>query len=101
MKTLLIIGAKGSGKSSAAQVAAQIAMQHHGADSVLHELDDNTTRSTQFTREAIRIVVKTTPSRGKVPATRVLNMDHFARHPRGRAVTFAIREAVDACLAAH
>lgn len=105
-KVLLIIGEQGSGKTCAALVAKQIAEQHHGADVTL--LDEGESRPRpRLTKPApgtagnqLTIFVKAPNSDTRIRAFRVINLAYFTRYPRGKALTFAIREAVDACLAA-
>ncbi|OVE45608.1 hypothetical protein [Chromobacterium violaceum] len=107
-KVLLITGDKGSGKSRAARVAAQIAEQHH--DAQVNVIDDERASEQTLKRaltngasgpKRILIVVKNPNQHLRVRADRVINLDRFSRYPGGRAVTFAIREAVDGCLAAN
>ncbi|GAB2885245.1 hypothetical protein GCM10027202_12300 [Microvirgula curvata] len=97
---LLIVGEQGSGKTCAARVAAQIAEQHHHA--VAQVLDGEVPARKPVTgrqAHALLIVTKCPDSRARIKAHRVIHLDRFARWPRGKALTFALREAVDDCLA--
>ncbi|MBP4048994.1 hypothetical protein J9978_05710 [Chromobacterium violaceum] len=111
-KVLLITGDKGTGKSRAARVAAQIAEQHHDAqvkvidderagEQTLKRALEHRDGGGEARRKHILIVVKAPNQRLRIRADRVINLDRFSRYPGGRAVTFAIREAVDGCLAAN
>lgn len=95
MKTILITGKQGIGKSRSAKVAAQIAAQHHGLTAAIVDAKGQT-----GPRNADLLIVCQTSGAGRqrIRADRVLHLDRFP-HPCGRAVTFALREAVDALAA--
>lgn len=95
MKTILITGKHGSGKSRSANVAAQIAAQHHGLKAVVVDANEPPRKH----RADLLIICQASDScRQRIRADRVLHLDRFP-HPCGRAVTFALREAVDALAA--
>lgn len=101
---LLIIGAQNSTRLSAARVAAQIADQHHSAAVKVLGLDPAQSArlikpAPGLGRKQLVVAIKGAANSPNIRARRVINLDRFPR-PEGRAVTFAIREAVDACLAA-
>lgn len=75
MKTLLITASSTQDAQRAAKVAAQIALQHHGANGLQ--------------------IIHASGRQQRPRADRALHLDRFP-HPAGRAVTFALREAVDA-----
>ncbi|MCP1290910.1 hypothetical protein NK214_11990 [Chromobacterium sp. S0633] len=104
-KVLLITGGHASDKARVANVAKQIAEQHHNAATKVHGLDPAAAAPGLLIPapglgKQLLVVVKKSGQHQNVRAFRVINLDRFARFPRGKAVTFAIREAVDACLAA-
>lgn len=95
MKTILITGQQGIGKTRAGNVAAQIAAQHHGLKAVVVDADPDR----RLPRADLLIICQTSGTgRQRIRADRVLNLDRFP-HPCGRAITFALREAVDALAA--
>jgi len=100
MKTLLITGAQGIGKNRAAQVAVQIAEQHHGVQAfVLDENEHGRPRVPKGCPLLIRVRTNGTPINRALPKPgRIINLDRFP-YPQGRAVAFAIREAVDQLIA--
>lgn len=102
---LLIIGGQNQSKARAARVAAQIADQHHGAAVKVLGLDPAQSArlikpAPGLGRKQLVVAIKGAANSPNIRARRVINLDRFPR-PEGRAVTFAIREAVDACLAAR
>ncbi|PXX49400.1 hypothetical protein [Aquitalea magnusonii] len=109
MKTILITGDKPEHKLRAAKVAMQIAEQHHGVRAEVTGVSDYTANkyglkpAPGLGKPLIKIVVagSETQGRGRGRADKVINMaaPTFAKHPNGRSVTFALREAVDHCLA--
>ncbi|MDE1715796.1 hypothetical protein PWG14_25340 [Chromobacterium amazonense] len=105
-KILLIIGDKHSGKPRVARVAAQIAEQHHGVQTQIIDATQTDALKRALSQrngaeKRLLIVAKNTQDRIPVRASRHINLEHFKRHPFGRALTFTIREAVDNCLAAN
>jgi hypothetical protein len=111
MKTILITGdIKPEHKLRAAKVAMQIAEQHHGVRAEVTGVSDYTANkyglklAPGLGKPLIKIVVagSETLRRSRGPrADKVINMaaPTFSKHPNGRSVTFALREAVDHCLA--
>lgn len=85
---LLLIGPPAETRA-AAIVARQIAQQHHGVSmQIVHG----------HANPDIRYQIVCRPTRGGTYYTRSLYLDRFPR-PRGRAMTFALREAIDALVA--
>lgn len=106
MKTLLIIGAKGSGKTTAARVAQQIAEQHHSARAHIIEGGEPFTPGIPAgTALVIRTAMSNPPRKprpGHQPSKpdRTINLDKFhSGAMRSRSCAFALREAVDTLLA--
>lgn len=97
MKTLLIIGDKGSGKSTAANVARQIAEQHHGlAVQIIEEAEPaHYQRLQKHTELLIRVRTSGEPSiKGLPRADFVINLNK-TRALRSAKTTFFIREVID------
>jgi len=106
MKTLLIIGAQGSGKSTAARVAQQIAEQHHGVRAYIIEGSEPFAPGIPAgTALVIRTAMSQPPRKprsGHKPAKpdRTIDLDKFQRGAfLSRSCAFALREAVDTLLA--
>ncbi|PRP68591.1 hypothetical protein BUE93_21355 [Chromobacterium amazonense] len=106
-KILFIVGDKNSGKARVARVAAQIAEQHHGAHAQIVDaaqpeaLKRALAQRVHAAGKTLLIVEKRPQDRTPIRASARINLDHFKRHPFGRALTFTIREAVDSCLVAN
>ena len=101
--TLLIIGKKGVQRDRVINVARQIAEQHHAAQTSVKDAGDRggmLKPAPGLGHKQLVILVKAPSAEHDIRAHRVINLDRFQRHPQGRAITFAIREAVDDCLAA-
>lgn len=98
MKSLLIIGRQGIGKSTAAKVASQIAQQHHGITALRLDEDELLGRPIRFGRET-SLVIRTRTSGTAINKAlsrpdAVINLDRHP-YPNGRVVTFLLREAID------
>ena len=98
MKTILIIGERGIGKTTCANVIAQIAQQHHGKTTEIRDADDPIKYGKPMS-DLLVICQRSDLRHKRVPANYVINLDKF-KNPRGRNVTFVLREAIEHCLAA-
>lgn len=97
MKSLLITGRQGIGKSTAAKVAAQIAQQHHGITALRLDEDELLGRPIRLGGTSLVIRTRTTGTAINKALSRpdaVINLDRHP-YPNGRVVTFLLREAID------
>lgn len=96
-KTILIKGAVRQNNQAAARVAQQIAVQMYDQTAAIF---DAATLNRDLSRQVIPPSIVIAVSDGKsrnFNADRVVDMDRHAKHPRGAAVVFLLRSAVQAC----